>query len=286
MANLLPWDPPGTINPAKLSMWAEVLPDVGVPDSTDPPAPPETTPTDVGAVSQDTEAATQTPAEANAAAHRLTRISSDCTLEDDPLLKENPKYEDMRQEFEQSFADRLRPCSRRTRHLSHHGYFKRHVLSQAEVLVPLDPDASLDSVVVMDKASASIYDAYLLRADIAKNLNTFHRCQVCPPTTSPAVCQPRCLPKRRSQPIIKVLITRPPPGVTLDCFPCELGNLYSLDPGRTGRPASDRAPNKGIQSEISHVQIPHQLPQEDGSSLEPEIRPSFWTRRKFHLCRT
>ncbi|KAK0738983.1 poly polymerase catalytic domain-containing protein [Schizothecium vesticola] len=178
MANLLPRDPPGTINPAKLLAWAETLPDVGAPNSPDPPAPLEIPPAAVEAVSQDTEVATRTPAATDATVHRLARISSDCNLEDDPLLKENPRYEDMRQEFEQSFAGGLRPSSGRARHLSHHGYFRRQILSQAELFVPLDPDASLDSVVVMEKASASIYDAYLLRADIAKNLNAFYRCQV------------------------------------------------------------------------------------------------------------
>jgi len=174
-------DPPGTINPAKLSMWAETLPNLGAPDPTEPPAPLETTPTPAEAVSQDTEAAAQTPAAADATVPRLTRISSDYDLEDDPLLKESFRYEDMRRDFEQSFAEGLRPSSGVTRHLSHHGYFRRQIQSRAEVFIPPDPDATLDSIVAMDKAPGSIYDAYLLRADIAKNLNTFHRCQVCLP---------------------------------------------------------------------------------------------------------
>jgi len=186
-------DPPGTINPLKLSAWAVPPPDSGASGTLAPPAPPETPPRateavrqdteavrkDTEAVSQDTEVATPPPPVPGATVPRLTRISSDCDLENDPLLKQDVEYKDIRQEFEQSFVDRPGPPSRLARHLSHHGYFRRQILRQADVLVPPDPDASLGEVVVVDKPSASIYDAYLLRVDIAKNVNTFHRQQVC-----------------------------------------------------------------------------------------------------------
>jgi poly [ADP-ribose] polymerase 2/3/4 len=180
MFNLMP-DPPGTINPSKLSAWVVPPPYPGASGTLAPPTPPETPPRATEAVSQDIEAATRpSPVLGRTVpVPRLTRISSDCDLENDPLLKLGAEDKDIRQEFEQSFLDRPGPSSRLARHLSHHGYFRRQMLSQADVLVPPDPDARLGEVVVVDRASASIYDAYLLRVDIAKNVNTFYRQQVC-----------------------------------------------------------------------------------------------------------
>lgn len=172
-------DPPGTINPLKLSIWAETLPNLDSSDCTDPPAPPETTPMTTGAVSQGTRAAARPPSPPDATIPRLTSISSDCVLKDDPLLRMSAGYEAMRQEFEQSFADGSRSSSRGARPLSHHGYFRGQTRGPADTFIPPDPDADLDQSVVVDKVSGSIYDAYLLRVDVAKNINAFHRHQVC-----------------------------------------------------------------------------------------------------------
>ena len=178
MFNLMLPDPPGTINPLKLSTWAVPPPDSGASGAFAPPTPPETPLRATEAVSQDPEAAPRPPPVPGTTVPRLSRISSDCDLENDPLLKPGAEYKDIRQEFEQSFVGMPGPPSRLARHLSHHGYFRTQLLHQADVLVPLDPDVSSGGTVVVDKASASIYDAYLLRVDIAKDVNAFYRQQV------------------------------------------------------------------------------------------------------------
>jgi len=168
------------------------VPNRGAPDivASDPPAPPETTPTVIKSESASVSAGRETvattirqPAATGAMMFpRLARISSDCDLESDPLLKPGGvarhEPQDMREEFERCYPDGPPPSSRRTRQLSHHGFFRRQILSGAEVFVPLDPDATEGDVVV-DNGSASIYDVYLLRVDIARNVNAFHRHQVC-----------------------------------------------------------------------------------------------------------
>lgn len=45
--------------------------------------------------------------------------------------------------------------------------------------VPVDLGADPHATVVIDRPTASIYDVYLLRADIMKNVNIFRRHQVC-----------------------------------------------------------------------------------------------------------
>jgi len=189
MDNLLSPGSQDTLNPLWLSAWAEwSLPNGGAVDGLSTPSPAERTSTPIKSVDRDTEAVTRPLAAPRAIFSRLSRISSDCDLEGDPLLKRNYSYhEEMREEFEKSFRDGPPPSSRRTRHLSHHGYFRRQILSGADVFIPLDPEAtgsvgtSNVGEAFVDKAGASIYDAYLLRVDIAKNVNSFHRHQVCWP---------------------------------------------------------------------------------------------------------
>ncbi|KAK0715415.1 poly polymerase catalytic domain-containing protein [Lasiosphaeris hirsuta] len=163
-------DPPGTINPAKLSMAASA-------DDMDAPASFALNPDEIQVPA---DRATHPPlSPLDAAIPRLARISSDWDPEDDIVPRENLKYEEMRCEFEQSFfPGGLPPPSRRARHVSHHGYFRSQTSVQSDPRVPLDPEAGPGSIVVVDKASATIFDAYLLRADIKKNLNAFHRHQI------------------------------------------------------------------------------------------------------------
>lgn len=159
-------DPPGTINPAKLFMAAS---------ANDMDAPPSW-PLDPNEAQVPASQAAHPPLDP--AIPRLARISSDWDPEDDIVPRENLKYEEMRCEFEQSSPSGLPPPSRRARHVSHHGYFRSQTWAQSGPRVPLDPEASPGSIVVVDKASATIYDSYLLRADIKKNLNAFHRHQI------------------------------------------------------------------------------------------------------------
>lgn len=175
------------LNPLWLSAWAESsLPDVGVPDIMSLPTPPETAPTTTKSVNRDIRAAMQSPVAPASIIPRLSRISSDCDPEADPLWRSHAdRYQTLRDEFERSFADGPPASPRRTRQLSHHGFFRRQILSGEDVFVPCDPAAtervgpSSVGEVLVDKASATIYDAYLLRVDIARGVNSFHRHQVC-----------------------------------------------------------------------------------------------------------
>ncbi|KAK0627411.1 poly polymerase catalytic domain-containing protein [Immersiella caudata] len=189
MANLVQPKSQATLNPLWLLAWAESslqAPNAGGPDSIiSPPAPPERTPIATKSVGRNIGAATRPPVAPGVAIPRLSRISSDCDLEGDQSSRTSAtSYEDLRREFERSFVDGPNPSSRRTKYLSHHGYFRRQILSGPEAFVPLDPDATSDvgtsgvGEVLVDKASASIYDAYLLRVDIAKNVDSFHRQQI------------------------------------------------------------------------------------------------------------
>jgi len=190
MANLMLPESQDTLNPLWLSAWAESslqVPNRSAPDTIiSPTAPPETTPIATKSVGRGTGVATRPLGAPGTTLPRLSRISSDCDLEGDSLSRTSaPRYEDLRREFERSFVDGPTPSSRRARYLSHHGYFRRQILSGADVFIPLDPDAtssvgtSTVGEVLVDKPSASIYDAYLLRVDIAENVDSFHRHQVC-----------------------------------------------------------------------------------------------------------
>jgi len=179
--------PEGILNPLWLAAWAESSLTRGRTPNPDTPRPsplPEPTPIGATSISEDTTMTIRPPAADGVVVPRLSRISSDCDAEGDPpaRLETSVEYEAVRKEFERSFVDGPPPSSRRTRHLSHHGYFRRQIQSQADVFIPLDPDEDSPGTVVIDKDTASIYDVYLLRVDISKNANSFIRRQVvfCP----------------------------------------------------------------------------------------------------------
>ncbi|RSL91663.1 hypothetical protein CDV31_015424 [Fusarium ambrosium] len=144
-------DPPGTINPPKLT-------------SCTPTASEALTPS---------EAARQRVT--SAAPPPLPRISSDWDPEHDIVVRGNSRYQNNRKEFEDSHVAKRRPVVTRARHTSHHGYFRRQTDGRASLRVPVDLGARPDATVVIDKATASIYDVYLLRVDISKNENFFRR---------------------------------------------------------------------------------------------------------------
>jgi hypothetical protein len=183
MNNLLLPDPPGTINPAKLSTDTQTAPN-GSSDF-DIPGP--------AASSQDMQISVENPAQRIPLAlsastitasiiPRLTRISSDWDPKDDMIPRSGEEYSELRKEFEEHFAEKphLPTRTSRARYISHHGYFRRQTAAGSNIFVELDPDEGPDTSVVIDGPTASIYDAFLLQADIALNLNTFYRQQVSP----------------------------------------------------------------------------------------------------------
>lgn len=119
-----------------------------------------------------------TPAISPSAVPRLSRISSDWDPKDDIVTSGMSNYGYARVEFESSHVEMPRPSAKRARYTSHRGYFLRQIMAGMKIYVPADPAAGPDSSVVVDMATASIYDAYLLRADITKNTNIFWRHQV------------------------------------------------------------------------------------------------------------
>ncbi|KAK5659832.1 hypothetical protein OQA88_13295 [Cercophora sp. LCS_1] len=108
---------------------------------------------------------------------RLARISSDCDAKGGIMAKERLMSERYMQEFEQSFAAGLRPVAR-TKVLSPNGYFKRQTCGLTDPKIPVDPEDLEGGAVVVDHDKLVIYDAYLLRVDIAKNSNEFQRHQI------------------------------------------------------------------------------------------------------------
>jgi poly [ADP-ribose] polymerase len=97
------------------------------------------------------------------------------------VVSGNLRHQDIRKEFEDFHVAKRRPATARARHTSHHGYFRSQTEDGVRIGVPVDLRAGPDAMVVIDKATASIYDAYLLRADITTNVNIFRRHQVCLP---------------------------------------------------------------------------------------------------------
>ncbi len=186
MSSLLRPDPPGTINPTRLSMDAWSAP---------------TSPRDFGilapVLSPETQIPFEVPVKLNPstppalaiptqAIPRLTRISSDWDVKDEVALAMDLQFSALGREFEERFAEDPRPFARKARakYVSHHGYFQRQTRGGTDTYhVSPDPDAGPDASVVIDKHTASIYDAFLLRADVTQNVNIFYRQQVspCPP---------------------------------------------------------------------------------------------------------
>ncbi len=183
MSRLWRPDPPGTINPTRLSMDAWSAP---------------TSPQDFGILAQVTSPETQSPFEAPVKNNpstpptpamttqpfpRLTRISSDWDVKGEVALAMDLQFSALGREFEERFAEGQRPSARRLRakYVSHHGYFQRQTRGGTDTYhVSPDPDAGLDASVVVDRHTASIYDAFLLRADVTQNVNVFYRLQVSP----------------------------------------------------------------------------------------------------------
>ncbi|KAI3337577.1 PARP-domain-containing protein [Xylariaceae sp. AK1471] len=179
-------DPPGTINPAKLARPAGA----GEPDffaasdtSCTPTADALTAPEPA---SQSVPSAAPTPTIPRLTAPRLPRISSDWDAEHDIVVRGNLRYQDIRNEFEDCYvvkrrlaAVRARARARaRVRHISHRGYFLSQTGDGVKIRVPVDPMAGPDATVLIHEATASIYDAYLIRTDITRNINIFRRHQV------------------------------------------------------------------------------------------------------------
>ena len=168
MDNWWPPDPPGTINPAKLCQGARVS-DAGTPVHTD-------TLTGSEAACQSIPSIASAPTLPRSPVPRLPRISSDWDPEHDIVLRRDLSHPDIRKEFEDLHTAKRRPA--RARHTSHRGHFRRQTEDGAKIHVPVDCAAGSDATVVVDRPTASIYDAYLLRVDITKNLNIFRRHQV------------------------------------------------------------------------------------------------------------
>jgi poly [ADP-ribose] polymerase len=165
-------DPPGTINPAKLSKEAGATPDTSCPPT------PSDTQTAPEAARQSVPSTAPRPTIPRSTVP-LPRISSDWDPENDIVVRGNSRHQDIRKEFEDFHAAKRRPAAARARRTSHHGYFRSQTEDGVRIRVPVDPRACPDATVVIDRATASIYDAYLLRANIMENVNVFRRHQVC-----------------------------------------------------------------------------------------------------------
>ena len=172
-------DPPGTINPAKLSGGAGAAPDVLEAFDTSCAPTPSNTQTAPEAARQSVPSTAPNSTIPRLTAPPLPRISSDWDPEHDIVVRGNLRHQDIRKEFEDFHVAKRRPAAARARHTSHHGYFRRQTEDGVRIRVSVDLRASPDATVVIDRATASIYDAYLLRADITKNVNVFRRHQVC-----------------------------------------------------------------------------------------------------------
>src|SRR5262249_29854918 len=109
----------------------------------------------------------------------LPRISSDWDPKQDIFVREYSRHQDVRREFEALYIPERRPTAARMRRTSHHGFFRGQTEDRTKLRVRVDPGAGPDDTVLIDGATTSIYDCYLLRADIMKNVNIFRRFQVC-----------------------------------------------------------------------------------------------------------
>lgn len=210
-------DPPGTINPAKLTSYT--------PAASEALTAPE-------AVRQRVPSTAPTPTIPPSIAPPLPRISSDWDPEHDIVVRGNLRHQDIRKEFEDSHVAKRRPAATRARHTSHYGYFRRQNDGRASLHVPVDLGACPDATVVIDKATASIYDVYLLRADISKSVNFFRRHQV---------RQNACTYVDEVK-----LLTR---SSTIDSIQPRGQNLHALDSGRSRwAPRRRQAGNGGNRS--------------------------------------
>ncbi len=163
-------DPPGTINPAKLSAdasWAQAV--LGSPQGAPLPE---------ASVVQAIPAAPPARHGTAPGRPRLPRISSEWDPRDDAALNSDLEYNKLKNEFELRFAEDLHRYSPKVRAVSHRGYFRRQTIDgEGSYHISPDPDVP-NAWVVVDRPTASIYDAFLLWADIAHNRNAFYRQQV------------------------------------------------------------------------------------------------------------
>lgn len=156
-------DCPRTINPALLT---RVPPHLGVSGSKASTSTDETNP--VGT----TKPRTRRPP-------RLPRISSDCDPQDELqafLLMSSVNFQRTRREFDGLPGAHSSRIDRRIS--AHRRYFKIQTEEGGELHIPPDPEADEDAEIVVDTTSSTIYDAYLLSADVAKNRNSFQRLRV------------------------------------------------------------------------------------------------------------
>jgi len=109
---------------------------------------------------------------------RLPRISSDWEPSDDNISRSSSIYKDIRDEFEHSHKWIGKGRSTVSRPTSHHGFFRAQTADGRRISIPVDPEAHPDAYVVVDKASSTIFDVYLLQSNIMKNVNRFRRHQV------------------------------------------------------------------------------------------------------------
>jgi len=180
-------DPPGTINPAKLTRPGGTGGPDSFVDSGTSFMPTGDALTAPAPACQSVFPAPQTPTNPLPIAPRLPRISSDWDIEHDIVMRGKLRYENIRSEFEDGYVEKRRLAAVkarararvRHRHISHHGYFHSQIGDGAKIHVPVDPMADPDTTVLIHQPTASIYDTYLLRTDIQRNVNIFRRHQVC-----------------------------------------------------------------------------------------------------------
>ncbi|KAK3367705.1 poly polymerase catalytic domain-containing protein [Podospora didyma] len=182
-------DPAGTVNPAKL-YWGEMMPEViEIIDDDDgispTPTDPAQVPTEVIDLTFDVPAPVPTPPPPPPPPRRpsfpLPRISTDWDLQKDIVFHTNSpsNTQALRKEFETCHVpmQSRRPTSAGY-HASPQGYFLDQTAHENGPRIPVDPKAAPGSYVVVDHTSRTIYDVYLLQADIMTNVNRFRRHQI------------------------------------------------------------------------------------------------------------
>jgi hypothetical protein len=169
-------EPPGTINPARLSTDGWMVPDRPRDFAIPGPAALWATPPSFGATIETAPSPFAARSRTAPGGPRLTRYSSDWDPKDEFVFSS----EKLRQEFEKRHAEdpHLYSSKARASYLSHYGYFRRQTMGgKSSYFVRPDPDVP-DAYVVVDPPTTSIYDAFLLRSDSTQNANVFYRQQV------------------------------------------------------------------------------------------------------------
>ena len=110
----------------------------------------------------------------------LARISSDTDPSNDVVVPVDSlaDLDDAQLQFERRYITRRHLDYRQARRASHLGYFRSQTDNGGSIRIPVDPDEDDDdATVVRDTRTKSIYDAYMVLADIARNTNQFLRLQ-------------------------------------------------------------------------------------------------------------